>query len=106
MQEFVRFLVASVVSNPRAIDIQAVEEDKGLTLELELDPADRDMLLADRAKLANAVRTMLDAWGSKHRQRVRLWILDDDDYEDEDEDGDGDSDDGDSDDGDSDDEDE
>ena len=43
------------------------------------------MLLADRAKLANALRTMLDAYGTKHRKRARLWILDDDDYEDDDE---------------------
>ncbi len=85
MEDFIQYLIQSFVSEPEEIDIEAVDEDKGLTLELALAPEDRDMLLADRAQLANALRTMLDAWGTKHRRRARLWILDDDDFEDDDE---------------------
>lgn len=90
MEDFISYLIASFVSEPEEIDIEAVQEEKGLTLELALAPEDRDMLLADRAQLANALRTMLDAWGTKHRKRARLWILDDDDFEDDDEDEEGD----------------
>ena len=86
METFISYLIESFVSEPEEIDVEAVTEDKGLTLELALAPEDRDLLLADRARLANALRTMLDAWGTKHRKRARLWILDDDDFEDEDED--------------------
>ncbi len=85
MEQFIHYLVSSIVSEPEEIDIEAVDEEKGLTLELGVSPEDREMLLADRAKLANALRTMLDAYGTKHRKRARLWILDDDDYEDDDE---------------------
>ena len=84
MEQFVQYLIESFVSKPEEMDIEAVQEDKGLTLELELAPEDRELLLADRAKLAGALRTMLDAYGSKHRKRARLWILDDDDFEDDD----------------------
>jgi hypothetical protein len=103
--QFLNHLLDSVL--PEAAEAELREDVKktrrGPRKFIELLPSDddRDLLDANDGKLADAIATAFDAYGSKHQDRARFELadLDGDDYEDDPEDDD-DADDSDADDGD------
>ncbi len=106
-QEFLDHLLDAVLMEPDEAELRSFTKKgrRGSRKCIELLPSDedRDRLDADDGKLAGAVATALDAFGSKHQDRVSFQLadLDGDDYEDDPEDADDADDADDSDDGDS-----
>ena len=96
-QQFVEFIVKSLVSNPDAVIVERRIDEKGVLLELTVDPEDLGRVIGKRGATAQSLRTLLRALGTKNDARYNLKIVDngvaggsssrDDDSGDEDENG-------------------
>ncbi len=75
-QQFVEFIVKSLVSNPDKVSIERSIDEKGVLLELTVDPEDLGRVIGKRGAAAQALRTLLRALGTKNDARYNLKIVD------------------------------
>ncbi len=75
-QQFVEYIVKSVVSNPEAVEINRTIDERGVLLELTVDPSDLGRVIGKRGSGAQALRTLLRALGTKNDARYNLKIVD------------------------------
>lgn len=75
-QQFVEFVVKSLVNNPEAVTIERRIDEKGVLLELSVDPEDLGRVIGKRGATAQSLRTLLRALGTKNEARYNLKIVD------------------------------
>jgi predicted RNA-binding protein YlqC (UPF0109 family) len=75
-QQFVEFVVKSLVSNPSAVQVQRRIDEKGVLLELTVSPDDLGRVIGKRGATAQSLRTLLRALGTKNDARYNLKIID------------------------------
>lgn len=75
-QQFVEFIVKSLVGNPDAVSIERRIDEKGVLLELTVDPEDLGRVIGKRGATAQSLRTLLRALGTKNDARYNLKIVD------------------------------
>jgi uncharacterized protein len=75
-QQFVEFIIKSLVSKPEAVSIERRIDEKGVLLELTVDPEDLGRVIGKRGATAQSVRTLLRALGTKNDARYNLKIVD------------------------------
>lgn len=75
-QQFVEFIVKSLVSQPDAVTIERRIDEKGVLLELTVDPEDLGRVIGKRGATAQSLRTLLRALGTKNDARYNLKIVD------------------------------
>jgi predicted RNA-binding protein YlqC (UPF0109 family) len=76
-QQFVEYVVKSLVSHPDAVKIERRIDEKGVLLELSVDPEDLGRVIGKRGATAQSIRTLLRALGTKNEARYNLKIVDD-----------------------------
>lgn len=77
-QDFVEYVVKALVSNPDAVSIERTIDEKGVLLELTVDPEDLGRVIGKRGGTAQSLRTLLRALGTKNDARYNLKIVDTD----------------------------
>lgn len=77
-EQFVEFVVKALVSNPDAVQIDRTIDEKGVLLELSVDPEDLGRVIGKRGGTAQSIRTLLRALGTKNDARYNLKIVDTD----------------------------
>src|ERR1700709_515786 len=82
-QQFVEFIVKSVVSKPDEVKIERRIDEKGVLLELTVDPEDLGRVIGKRGITAQSLRTLLRALGTKNDARYNLKIVNTDGGRDE-----------------------
>lgn len=75
-QQFVEFVVKSLVSKPDAVRVERRIDEKGVLLELTVDPEDLGRVIGKRGATAQSLRTLLRALGTKNDARYNLKIVD------------------------------
>ncbi len=75
-QQFVEYVVKSLVSNPDAVSIKRSVDEKGVLLELTVDAEDLGRVIGKRGATAQSIRTLLRALGTKQEARYNLKIVD------------------------------
>lgn len=75
-QQFIEYIVKSLVGNPDAVTIERTIDEKGVLLELTVDPQDLGRVIGKRGAGAQALRTLLRALGTKNDARYNLKIVD------------------------------
>lgn len=75
-QQFVEFVIKSIVGNPDAVSVTRTVDEKGVLLELTVDPEDLGRVIGKRGATAQSVRTLLRALGTKNDARYNLKIVD------------------------------
>lgn len=75
-QQFVEFVVKSLVNNPDAVQVERRVDEKGVLLELTVDPEDLGRVIGKRGATAQSLRTLLRALGTKNDARYNLKIVD------------------------------
>lgn len=75
-QQFVEFVVKSLVNNPDAVQVERRIDEKGVLLELTVDPEDLGRVIGKRGGTAQSLRTLLRALGTKNDARYNLKIVD------------------------------
>ena len=64
-QQFVEFIVKSLVNKPENVIIERRIDEKGVLLELTVDPDDLGRIIGKRGATAQSLRTLLRALGTK-----------------------------------------
>ena len=80
-QQFVEFIVKTLVSNPEKVAINRVIDEKGVLLSLSVDPEDVGRVIGRRGATAQSIRTLLRALGTKNDARYNLKIVNTDELE-------------------------
>lgn len=75
-QQFVEFVVKAIVGNPDAVEVERTIDEKGVLLELTVDPSDLGRVIGKRGNTAQSIRTLLRALGTKNDARYNLKIVD------------------------------
>lgn len=75
-QQFIEFVVKSLVGKPDAVQIKRTIDEKGVLLELTVDPDDLGRVIGKRGATAQSLRTLLRALGTKNDARYNLKIID------------------------------
>mgnify|MGYP003590575029 CR=1 FL=1 len=75
-QQFVEYIVKSLVSNPDAVVVTRTIDEKGVLLELTVDPEDLGRVIGKRGSTAQSIRSLLRALGTKNDARYNLKIID------------------------------
>ena len=75
-QQFVEFVVKSLVGNPDAVVVERTIDEKGVLLQLTVDPEDLGRVIGKRGATAQSLRTLLRALGTKNDARYNLKIVD------------------------------
>jgi predicted RNA-binding protein YlqC (UPF0109 family) len=75
-QQFIEYIVKSLVNNPDAVKIERRIDEKGVLLELTVDPEDLGRVIGKRGATAQSLRTLLRALGTKNDARYNLKIVD------------------------------
>ena len=75
-QQFVEFIVKSLVGKPDAVKIERRIDEKGVLLELTVDSEDLGRVIGKRGATAQSLRTLLRALGTKNDARYNLKIVD------------------------------
>ncbi len=74
-QEFVESVVKEIVSKPDAVKVNRSIDEKGVLLELTVDPEDMGVIIGKEGKTAKSIRTLLRVLGAKNDSRVNLKIV-------------------------------
>jgi len=75
-QQFIEYVVKSLVGNPDAVKVERRIDEKGVLLELTVDPEDLGRVIGKRGATAQSLRTLLRALGTKNDARYNLKIVD------------------------------
>lgn len=75
-QQFIEYVVKSLVGKPEAVKIDRRIDEKGVLLELTVDPEDLGRVIGKRGATAQSLRTLLRALGTKNDARYNLKIVD------------------------------
>ncbi len=78
-QQFVEYIVKSLVSNPDDVVVERIIDEKGVLLTLTVNPEDLGRVIGKRGVTAQSLRTLLRALGTKNDARYNLKIVNNDD---------------------------
>ncbi|MFH0806158.1 MAG: KH domain-containing protein [Candidatus Brennerbacteria bacterium] len=73
-QEFLEFLVKSIVDHPEDVKVERKVDELGVLLTLRVNPHDMGQVVGRQGTTAKAVRTLLRIVGVKENARVNLKI--------------------------------
>ncbi len=76
MRELVEFLVRSLVDDPDAVEVEEFDEDGDLVLEVTVADDDLGRVIGRGGRIANAIRSISRAVGTRDDRRVIVDILD------------------------------
>ncbi|HMR73064.1 MAG TPA: KH domain-containing protein [Candidatus Saccharibacteria bacterium] len=75
-QQFIEYIVKALVGNPDAVAVERTIDEKGVLLELTVDPEDIGRVIGKRGSTAQSLRALLRALGTKNDARYNLKIVD------------------------------
>lgn len=78
-QQFVEYIVKSLVGHPDDVIVERIIDEKGVLLTLTVNPEDLGRVIGKRGVTAQSLRTLLRALGTKNDARYNLKIVNNDD---------------------------
>ncbi len=81
-QQFVEYIVKSLVENADDVEVERTIDEKGVLLTLTVNPEDLGRVIGRRGATAQSLRTLLRALGTKNSARYNLKIVNNDDQSD------------------------
>jgi len=77
-QQFIEYIVKSVVGHPDDVLVDRIIDEKGVLLTLTVNPEDLGRVIGKRGVTAQSLRTLLRALGTKNDARYNLKIVNND----------------------------
>ena len=74
-QQFVEYIVKTLVNNPDKVSVERKIDEKGVLLSLTVDPEDVGRVIGKRGITAQSIRMLLRALGTKQDARYNLKIV-------------------------------
>ncbi len=76
MRDLLLWLARELVDRPEAVRVDAVERERSVVLELDVDAADQGRIIGRGGKTVRAIRTVVDAAARGRGQRAVVDVLD------------------------------
>lgn len=73
-QEFVEYIVKSLVDHPDDVKTERTVDEMGVLITLHLNPEDMGQVIGRQGQTAKSIRTLLRVVGAKRKSRVNLKI--------------------------------
>jgi len=74
-KEFVEYIVKAIVEKPDSVKVDRKIDERGVLLELTVDPEDMGKIIGKEGRTAKSLRTLLRVLGAKNNARVNLKIV-------------------------------
>ena len=78
-QQFIEYIVKSLVGYPDDVVVERIIDEKGVLLTLTVNPEDLGRVIGKHGVTAQSLRTLLRALGTKNDARYNLKIVNNDD---------------------------
>lgn len=75
MNELIKYIATSLVDNPDAVEVSAVEKDDVTVYELRVAKEDLGKVIGKQGRTARAIRSVLSAAAGKNDKKARLDIV-------------------------------
>lgn len=75
-QQFIEYIVKALVGNVEKVRVERTIDERGVLLELYVDPEDLGRVIGRSGTTAKSIRTLLRALGTKNDARYNLKIVD------------------------------
>ncbi len=76
IKEMLTYLVANLVDEPEAIQVNVLENGNTITLQLRVAAEDMGRVIGRQGRIAKEIRTLIKAMGLRDDKRVMVDILD------------------------------
>ena len=76
MKDLLEFLARQLVEHPDAVEVTEVTDERGLLLQLRVDPEDVGKIIGKGGRTARAIRTVVRAAGTRSGVHAAVEILD------------------------------
>ena len=70
MDELLNFLVKSLVSDEKAVEVNKEEDEKAITYKVKVAAEDVGKVIGKSGKTANSIRTVMKSVGAKTHKKV------------------------------------
>lgn len=77
MKDLLEFLARELVDNPDAVQVTEVTDDRGLLLQLHVDPDDMGKVIGRGGRTARALRALVRAAGTRQDVHASVEIVED-----------------------------
>ncbi len=77
-QEFVEYIVKSIVNNPDDVKTERTVDEMGVLITLSVNPEDMGKIIGKEGRTAKALRTLLRVMGARNNARINLKIMEPD----------------------------
>ncbi|MCE7794630.1 KH domain-containing protein [Salipaludibacillus sp. CUR1] len=74
MKELVESIAKALVDHPDDVRVTEVENDRSLTLKLEVHEDDMGKVIGKQGRIAKAIRSVVNAAGANQNKRIQLEI--------------------------------
>ena len=75
MKELLEAIAKALVDNPDQVQVRSIEGEEATVLELRVHPSDLGKVIGRQGRMAESMRIILGAVGTKLRKRVTVEIL-------------------------------
>lgn len=75
-QQFIEYVVKQLVDNPDDVKVERIVDDKGILLKLTVSPDDLGRVIGKHGAMAQSLRNLLRALGTKNDDHYNLKIID------------------------------
>ena len=76
MKQVLESIIKNIVENQEAVSINEKAEADRITFEVKVAETDMGRVIGRQGKVANSIRTVMKALGSRDRKRVNIEFLD------------------------------
>ena len=76
MKQILETIIKSIVENQEAVSINEKEEADKIIFEVKVEESDMGRVIGKQGKIANSIRTLMKALGSRDKKKVSVEFLD------------------------------
>jgi uncharacterized protein len=76
VKEVLEYIARALVDDPDAVEVTAVEGERGQVLELRVAPDDMGKVIGKRGRMARAIRSVVRAAGTRQGTSTLVEIVD------------------------------
>lgn len=76
MKQILETIIKNIVENEDAVSINEKEEADKIIFEVKVDETDMGRIIGKQGKVANSIRTVMKALGSRDKKKVSVEFLD------------------------------
>ena len=76
MKELLEYIARELVENPDAVEVNEVHDERGVLLQLTVDPEDMGKVIGKGGRTARAIRQVVKAAATREGVRAAVEIVD------------------------------